>query len=64
MEHSIFPNSHLHVQVAPVVGDLAAERKKNLDILSSVTKKRAVLDAEKAANRQIAMEQRRYESSR
>jgi regulator of ribosome biosynthesis len=52
------PKRVKRVKVAPVVGDLAAERKKNLDILSSVTKKRAVLDAEKAANRQIAMEQR------
>ena len=42
-----------------MVGDLAAERRKNLDILSSVVKKRAVLDAEKAANRHTAMEQRR-----
>ena len=47
------------LQVAPVSGDLAAERKKNLDILSSVAKKRAVVDAEKAANQHIAREQKR-----
>ena len=49
----------LSTQVAPVVGDLAAERKNNLDILASVTKKKAVLDKEKAANQHIAMEQKR-----
>ena len=43
-----------------MAGDMASERKRNLEILSSVTKKRAILDAEKAANRHTAQEQRRY----
>lgn len=47
------------MQVAPVTGDLAAERKKNLDILSSVAKKRAVIDAERAARQHTAREQQR-----
>ena len=47
------------LQVAPVTGDLAAERKKNLDILSSVAKKRAVIDAERAARQHTAREQQR-----
>ena len=47
------------VQVGPVAGDLDAERKRNLEILDSVTKRKAILDAEKAANRHMAQEQRR-----
>ena len=42
-----------------MAGNLAAERRKNLDILSSVAKKRAIVDAEKAANQHMAREQRR-----
>ena len=42
-----------------MAGDLDAERKKNLEILDSVTKRKAILDAEKAANRHMAQEQRR-----
>ena len=44
-----------------MVGDLAAEKKKNLSILSSMDKKRAVLNKEKAANLHIAAEQKRSE---
>ena len=42
---------------------MAAERKKNLEILSSVTKRKKILDAEKAANRHMAQEQKRYIAS-
>ena len=44
-----------------MAGDLDAERKRNLEIISSLAKKQAVLDTEKAANRQMAQEQRRLE---
>ena len=53
----MFPCWH---QVAPVVGDMAAERRKNLDILATLAKKRAVLNTEKAANRHLAMEEKRW----
>lgn len=49
----------LTLQFAAVVGDLGAEKKKNLDILASIAKKRAVLDTQKAVNQHLATEQRR-----
>lgn len=49
----------LALQFAAVVGDLGAEKRKNLDILASIAKKRAVLDTRKAVNQHLATEQRR-----
>ena len=51
------------MKVGPVAGDMAAERKRNLEILSSMTKRKAILDAEKAAKRHVAQEQRRSDSN-
>lgn len=48
------------IQFAPVVGDLAAERKKNLEILGKLASKKPVLDVKRAVNTHIASEERRY----
>ena len=50
-------DSH-YMQFAPVVGDLAAERQKNLDILGKLTKNKPVLNVDKAVNTQIVSEQK------
>lgn len=47
-----------YMQFAPVVGDLAAERQKNLDILGKLTKNKPVLNVDKAVNTQIVSEQK------
>ena len=46
------------LQFAPVVGDLAAEKQKNLDILDKLSSKKPALDVKKATNAYIASEQR------
>ena len=43
-----------------MVGDLAVEKQKNLDIVEKLTRKNPVLDVNKAANAQIASEQLRF----
>ena len=58
-QFNFFSFSFLTLQVAAVVGDLGAEKRKNLDILASIAKKRAVLDTQKAVNQHLATEQRR-----
>ena len=46
------------LQFAPVVGNFAAEKQKNLDILEKLGKKKSVLDVKKATNALIAAEER------
>ena len=46
------------LQFAPVAGNYAAEKQKNLDILEKLGKKKAVLDVKKATNVHIATEER------
>ena len=50
----------LFLQFAAVVGDLAAERKKNLDILGKLTSRKPVLDVTKATNTHLVAEEKRY----
>lgn len=48
----------MHVQFAPVVGDAAAERQRNLDILGKLAVKKPVLNVAKAVNTHMAAEER------
>jgi len=48
----------LLLQFAPVAGNYAAEKQKNLDILDKLGKKKPVLDVKKATNIHIATEER------
>ena len=47
------------VQFAPVVGDLAAEKQRNLDILGKITSKKPILNVTKAVNAHIEGEEKR-----
>ena len=49
----------LSLQFDPVVGSAVSEKQRNLDILSKLSKKRAVLNVSKAVNTHIATEERR-----
>ena len=47
-------------QFATVVGDLATEKQKNLDILEKLSKGKPILDVTKAANAATAEAEKRY----
>ena len=48
----------MHIQFAPVVGDSAVEKQRNLDILGKLAVKKPVLNVTKAVNTHIAAEER------
>ncbi len=52
-------HSLLLLQFAPVVGDFAAEKQRNLDILGKITSKKPILNVTKAVNAHIGTEEKR-----
>ena len=50
--------SCLFFQFEPNFGDFSREKKRSLDILNKVTSNKPILDSNRAANQQIAAEQR------
>ncbi len=51
------------MQFEPVVGDLSSERARNLDMLVKLEKKKPIIDLNKAVNKHIADEEKRYTCS-